>query len=385
MKVQGIVAIAVVAVAIAACGGGGGGGGTAPGGSSGVLPTAAANATATPSSAALPAGYAYDNVTITMAKGTYSTTSVRRAQTVGAGTESIVFTLLQQNGVAVSGAVQTFGLVQTSPGCTLNANQALTCVLPVDAPIGQDVFLAQTFDNVNGTGNLTGSGAVALSVGQNTTNTASIVLNAQVASAYVVAGSFYLGDYNDDSAARRGGQAATRAAAAARRGTLQTTVNSTPVFVVAVDSSGNTILNPSSYNAPIYLQLGFSLWGGESSYYDGVPGTADVTLSVTYANNDPSPCTGGTATISNWYQSFPICSPGDNVTASLSATGGTNPSYYAYIYADLLSSQLQPTPAPSQSPAAFATPSNNSYAEIYVIYPTPSPTPSGGSISVGVQ
>lgn len=383
MKVQGIVALAVVAIAIAACGGGGGGG-SAPSGSTAVLPTTAANPT--PTSAALPAGYAIDAVTISMAKGTYSTTSVRRAQTVGTGTESVVFTLLQQNGQPVTGTPQIFGLIQTSPGCTVNpTTQALTCVLPVDAPIGQDVFLAQTYDEANGTGNLTGSGAVALNVGQNTANTASIVLNAQVASVYVVTGSFYLGAYDDDAVARgKGAQAAARrASVTAKRSPQQTypTINSTPVFVVAVDSSGNTILNPSAYNAPIYLQLAFDYFYGY--FYDG-PATADVTLTVTYGNNDPSPCTpNGTATASDWYQSFPICSPSDNVVATLGSTGGSNPSYDAYIYGYLLSSQLFPTPAPSQSPVPLPTPLTDSYAEIYIEYPpTPAPSPSGGSIQV---
>lgn len=378
MKVQGIVALAVVAIAIAACGGGGGGG-SAPSGSTAVLPTTAANPTPTPSSAALPAGYAVDAVTISMAKDTYSTTSIRRAQTVGAGTESVVFTLLQQNGVPTTGTPQIFGLIQTSPGCTVNSNtQALTCVLPVDAPIGQDVFLAQTYDQSNGTGNLTGSGAVALNVGQNTTNTASIVLNAQVASVYVVTGSFYLGQYYDDAVARgKGAQAAARRASAATRRSPQQnypTINSTPVFVVAVDSSGNTILNPSAYNAPIYLQLAFDYYYGYISY--GIPATADVTLTVTYGNNDPSPCTpNGTATASDWYQSFPICSPGDSIVATLDSTGGSNPSYDAYIYGYLLSSQLFPTPAPSQTPVPLPTPVTDSYADIYIEFP-PTPTPS---------
>lgn len=387
MKVQGIVALAVVAVAIAACGGGGGGG-SAPPVSTAVLPTTAANPTPTPTSAALPAGYAIQPVKITMARGTYSTQSIRRGvQAIGQGTESVVFTLLQQNGAPVTGNPQVFGLIQTSPGCTVDPNtQALTCLLPVDAPIGQDVFLAQTYDQPNGTGNLTGSGAVALSVGQNTTNTASIVLNAQVNAVYIVAGFQYLGEEYDYAAARRGAQALRTQTVhtQAVRSPLQTFNQSTPVFVVAVDSSGNTILNPSAYNAPVYLLLAFdnSTCGNYSC--DSVLATPDVTLTVTYGNNDPSPCTAnGTATAAGWYGVLALCSPSDSVTASLSANLGANPSENAYIYGFITSpAAMYPVPTGSATPGPGPTPTGNTYADIYVTVPTPSPSPSGGSIQV---
>lgn len=370
MKVQGIVALAVVAVAIAACGGGGGGGGSVPSGSVAVVPTSAANATPTPGT--LPANYAVDKVTLSMPKGTYATitSTVRQVQTVGANTESIVFTLLQQNGVTTTGTAQPFGLYNGSVYCTANATTgALSCVLPVDAPIGQDIFLAQTYDGPNGSGNLTGSGAVALSVGQNTTNTASITLSAQVASVYVVAGTSYLG-VPDSLVARHGAQASSRIRSPQAAHTQQATITSLPVYVVAVDSSGNTILNPSAYNAPIYLQMAFDLNCGINSCYDGQYGTADVTLTATYGINDPSPCTGGSASISSWYASLPLCSPSDSVVASLSTNGGTNPSDEAEIYGYITSNLLLPTPAPGQSPTPLPTPSANSFAEIEV-YPTP--------------
>lgn len=396
MKVQTIGALAVFALAIAACGGGGGGG-TAPSGSSvAVLPTAGPTtvaATAAPTSTALPAGYAISKVTLSMPKGTYAASSARKTQAIGVGTESIVFTLLQQNGSPATGAPQVFPLTASSQYCTTNpVTLALNCTLPVGAPIGADVFLAQTYANPDGTGALTGSGAVALSVGQNTSNTASIVLNAQVAAVYVVSGSFYLGNANgyltSQSSARRGAtQAALRAALSSRKGTQQAAlpvVNTSPVFVVAVDSSGNTILNPSVYNAPIYLQLAFDPFYGWA-YYGGT--TADASVTVTYANGDPSTCTGGntTETASDWYQYIAICSPSDNVTAAILANGGVNPSTYAYIYGYILSNQLFPTPAPSMTPVPLPTPIANSYASIYVVVASPSPSPSGGIIQVQPQ
>jgi hypothetical protein len=372
IKERSLIGLAIIAV-LAACGGGGGGGSsvpssTLPGGGGSVAATPTPGVAVSPSS--VPAGDAVASVSITMAKGTYAASS-RRTQAIGTGTQSIVFTLLQQNGTTITGTPQVFGLTMSSTYCTVNATTLnLSCVLPVDAPIGQDVFLAQTYDAANGTGNLTGSGAVALSVGQNTSNTASIVLNAQVAAVYVYAGITYLGGI-PEAIARHAGTEASR-----RPLVLPSTApTSTPIFIVAVDSSGNTILNPSVYNAPIYLQLAFSPYG---SY------TADVTLTATYASGDQSPCTGGTATVSSWYASLPICSPSDTVTASLSPNGGADPSNYAFVFGWTSPSYLVPTPAPAQSPQPLPTfPSTNSYAYLYVTYPTPSPVPSNtGSLTV---
>ncbi len=376
-KERNLIAFAVIAV-LAACGGGGGGGtASLPSGPSSVTatPTPGAIATSTP---ALPAGYAVDSVSITMAKGTYVAASTRNVQAIGTGTQSIVFTLLQQNGVPLTGAPQTFGLTGSSSGCTTNPNtQALTCVLPVNAPVGQDVFLAQTYSNANGTGSLTGSGAVALSVGINSTNTASIVLNAQVASVLVVTGSFYLGNYvNSQAISRRAGTSALRQIAT--QGTVYPNVSSTQVFVVAVDSSGNTILNPSTYSSPVYLQLAYDYTDGLSG---GVPMTADVTLTATYAANDPAPCTGGSATAAGWYTSFALCSPSDIVTASMTPNVLASPSWDAYVLGQTNSNLLLPTPAPNTTPAPIASlPATNSFADIYVIYPT---TPPGNITVIG--
>jgi hypothetical protein len=389
IKERNLIALAVIA-ALAACGGGGGGGGgttALPSGTNPVIatPTPAAVATPTP---VLPAGYAVDAVSITMAKGSYAAASARSAQAIGTGTESIVFTLLQQNGAASTGSPQTFGLTASSAGCTTNPNTgALTCTLPVNAPIGQDVFLAQTYSTANGTGTLTGSGAVVLSVGQNTTNTASIVLNAQVASVVVVAGEPFLGTFGIPGSIARGtGAQAIRRATGSQNQPVSTTINSTQIFVEAADSSGNPILNPSAYNSPIYLQLAFDVDAQGENYY-GLT-TADVTLSVAYGINDPSPCTsGGSATTGAFYGSFALCSPSDIVTASVSATGGVNPSQDAYVFGYTSATSLLPTPAPNTTPTALPTPLANSFAQITVSFPTPAATcpPGDGCLPVTGQ
>ena len=149
-------------------------------------------------------------------------------------------------------------------------------------------------------------------------------------------------------------------------------MTSLQVFVIATDSAGNTILNPSSYNAPVYLQLGFDMYSNP-----------DVTLSATYATSDPSPCTAGTtASTSSFWGSIPICSPSDVVTATL-IPNVSSASYDAYVFAWISSASLVPTPAPSSTPAPFPTnlPATNSYADIYV-YPVATPTPPTGILPV---
>jgi hypothetical protein len=367
-KTRNLTALAIIAV-LAACGGGGGGTSSAPAGGSlvGGLPAATPTPGALPTSGALPAGYLVTSVAITLPAGKYSA-STRRTQTVGTGTTSITFTLLQQNGASATSTPQSFGLTASSKGCAVNQSQALVCTLGVDAPVGQDVFLAQTYD---ANGNLTGSGAVALSVALNSANAAAITLSAQVANVFVVAGSPYLGSsQNLESKARQGAQGSRRSPAGA-----PPYLTSMPVFVIASDSANNTILNPSNYSSPIYVQLGFDLWFDEY--------TPDVTLNVTYGVSDTPPCTAGaTASASGWYASLMLCSPSDNVTATIAANPGNNPSDYGYIYGWVSAASLVPTPAPSQAPIAFQTPSANTFAQFSVNVtppPTPVPTPSGPS------
>jgi hypothetical protein len=267
--------------------------------------------------------------------------------------------------VPATSTPQKFGLTTAYTYCSVNQSQALVCTLGVDAPVGQDVFLAQTYD-VNG--NLTGSGAVALSVALNSTNAAAITLSAQVANVFVVPGSTYLGDYYSQ---QLGSKARTHGAQSVRR-TAQgsnLTLSSIPIYVIASDSTNTTILNPSNYSSPIYLQLAFD-WYYWNMY------TADVTLQVTYGASDTSPCAAGaTATASDWYQSIMLCSPSDQVTASLPASGGANPSDYAYVFGWVTASSLVPTPAPNMTPLPLPTPPSNTYAQFYV-YPTPTPSPS---------
>jgi hypothetical protein len=341
MRIPGIIALGAIAFAVAACGGGGG---STPGSGAAIVPGSLATpgpgaaATATPAGA-LPAGSAIASVSVKLPKGTYAA-ATRRAQTIGANTESITFTLLQVNGVAASRTPQSCGLTASSPGCATNAGTGnLVCTLSVGAPVGtNDVFLAQTFSGPNGTGTLTGSGAVAFSVAQNAVNSASISLNAQVASIYLVSSSPYLGPNPYSTAqpasVRRAIPSGFRAPQTAVTGG---TANTLRVFVIALDSAGNIILNPSSYDTPITLQLAFQY------------GNPDVTLSATYAPGDPSPCTGGTAGASGFYGYLPICSPSDTVTATL-VSGVSGGAQYGIIIGTIGATPAFPTPASNTTP-----------------------------------
>ena len=76
IKERNLIALAVIAV-LAACGGGGGGGtSTLPSGTNSVTATPTPGVVATPTPV-LPAGYAVDAVSITLAKGTFAAASSR--------------------------------------------------------------------------------------------------------------------------------------------------------------------------------------------------------------------------------------------------------------------------------------------------------------------
>ncbi len=399
MKVQSIVALAVVALAIAACGGGGGGGTTPSSPSNALLPTnapvagpttAPTGSTAAPATAApLPAGYAVANVTITIPKASV-VSSARRAQTIGTGTQSITFTLLQNNGVVVSNppTPQSYGLTSTSPGCSTSAQSGnLVCTLNVNAPVttagNTDIFLAQTYTGTNGTGSNTGSGAVQLSVAINAANSASLSLSGQVSSVYLASTAAYLG-VPSSAVARRGASsvnraaaqaaakaaAARRATAAARAGTAQASVSSIRIFVIALDSSGNTVLNPATFSSPVTLQMIYT--------YNGAPdtsGTPDVNLSVAYNSAvDPNGCgsnaqPAGNPAATPSFGVVYVCAPTDVITATFVPVTSNAASSAIIIGSvggsgNLSAPNGQPTALPTSYPSGINTVSFSIYQVI---------------------
>jgi hypothetical protein len=134
------------------------------------------------------------------------------------------------------------------------------------------------------------------------------------------------------------------------------------VFVIALDGSGNTILNPSIYDSPISLQLVYTDQNSDPLY----PGVPDVTLSVAYSSSiDPGGCNGN-ATTSTSYGSVQVCSPADVVTATFdnNANGSPNISIIGSVGA----TGYFPVPSPPATPEPFpnATPAGASYIVIPV-------------------
>lgn len=325
MRVQSIMALAVVALAIAACGGGGGTSAPSsvvPGGNS----TPAATATTPSGSSALP------QFKVTITTGASSSSKVRQPKEIAAGSNSITFTLLQTSGTG-SVSPQTFPLT----------NCAVSCTLSVSAPTGTDVFLVQTFSSSTGTGSMLSSGALSVAVVQNSTTTASISLNGTVSNVVLAATSSYLGQVSEAKARGAAPQAQTRATLSGGY------ITSASIYVIALDNQNNVILNPTTYSEPITLQQTFD--------YGYNP---DVTLSVTSA------ATGVTSTTSAAYGTLTVTSPSDKISAT-SIAGVTNPSFNYYLAAYFGSS----TPAPAST--AYPSPLPSSIPELQLSVTLPSP------------
>jgi hypothetical protein len=308
--------LATIAV-LAACGGGGSSSLPASGGAGGV------GAPAGP-----PAGQAAVRFSISV-PGVGTASNSRRAQFVDPSTQSLTMTLLQNNGVAANGTAQgPFNLTPGSAGCT--GINPLVCTFSLNAPIGNDVFLANTFSGPNATGPL-GSGAVTLSVVQNATNSANLTLTGPVTTVnlgstnsatfdtlwdgngpFVPVPASVLLAAESDSKARAGAQTNTRAHATGSRHPLVLStlvpmpVASERIFINALDAAGELIINPTQFNQPVQLTL--SLNGG--------------TQNVTLADTPPAglSCPGsGTSTTANGGFVL-VCSPSDVVTLTLIPT-----------------------------------------------------------------
>jgi len=388
IKERSLIGLAVVAV-LAACGGGGGGG-----------------SSTTPSSPTQLEAPTQWSITIPNATG--SSSSSRRAQYVDPNTKSITLTLLQNNGVSVTSAPQgPYNLSAGQPGCVTVTN-GVTCTFSVNAPIGTDVFTATTYSQLNGVSPL-GSGAVALSVVQNTTNTASLTLFGPIQSILAVSnnsansdtlwngnGAFYPITYTQAQAfynqyyssnARRGAQAGVTAPITSER-----------LYLIASDINGNTILNPTTYNQPITLTLNFLNFQGY-----GAPN--NVTLSDT-----PPSGLGTASSTSTSGGTVQVYSPADVVTLTLNPSvfspilpfvyvGGGN--YLAANFVEVstslaspppnfvpqnfyLTAENEPTPTPTPSPTPSPTPTPTPPPPTPTPTPTPTPVPTG-NISVEPQ
>jgi hypothetical protein len=388
IKVRNLIALGTVVFvgALAACGGGGGGGSSVPGASTGTG-TGTTNTGGGGITLGANQAVAQFSITVPASSGSGSS-SARRAQTIAAGTASITLQLLQNNGNAVSPPVTQgpFNLTAGAPGCSGASVSPVTCTFQIAAPAGNDVYLATTF---NSSGTALGSGAVALDVVLNTTNTANLTLTGPVQSVLVVSNNAAFSDslwngvgyfypytwtqYISDAVARR---SAPQVLASSSPTPTPTAPSSERLYVIAEDASGDQILNPTTYNQPIVLTAAFT-----NTYYNGYytySGPANVLLTDT----PPSGIGSGTQSGS----SVQVYSPGDVTTASLIPTINS-PEYccgyiylnFAFITASLaspppgfapytlnLTAEVVPTPAPTPTPVPTGSP-----------VPTPSPSPTG--------
>jgi virginiamycin B lyase len=178
---------AFIAVLAAGCSGGGGTSATPP--------------------AVQPPSKATASVTFTMHWGTGSASAQRNPRYVPPTAKSV--------SVSVNGGTPQY----------LNA-PATTLV--IDAPVGTDTFVFQTYDEQNGQGNVLSRASVTQTIVLGAANNVSAVLNGVVASVAI----------SLSNAAPNAGVPAT--------------VN---VNVAAKDADGNTIVGPGDYSVPIHLAI----------------------------------------------------------------------------------------------------------------------------------
>src|SRR5271165_2036410 len=132
---------------VAGCGGGGGGGGSLPAASSGGAIAPSSPATNAPSGGATAPPNVTMSLTVTI-PGKKSSSRARGPQYIAPNSGSMTLTLLTVNGVAVTGTAQgPYNLTPgpTNPNCVVATNT--TCTFQISAPVGTDIFLANTYSS----------------------------------------------------------------------------------------------------------------------------------------------------------------------------------------------------------------------------------------------
>jgi streptogramin lyase len=191
--------------------------------------------------------------------GTSATPNVSGAQQ-NKGTSSVTFTMhwgtgtaaVQRNPRYVPATARSVS-VSVNGGTPQYLNAPATTIV-IDAPVGTDTFVFQTYDDQNGQGNVLSRASVTQTVVLGAANSVSAVLNGVVASVSI----------SLSNPAPNAGVPAT--------------VN---VNVAARDADGNTIVGPGDYSVPIHLAINDATNSG--------------TLSLS-TNNLPNPSTTATLT-----------------------------------------------------------------------------------------
>jgi len=368
----------IAGLSVVACGGGGGT--SAPPGPAPNPSSSGSSSNPGGSGAAVaPASFK-----ITIPSSGSSGSSARRSpRSIAANTQSVTFTLQQStaSGAPIGAVEGPYALTPSSQGCA-TVSAGLQCTISVNATIGTDVYTVNTYSTTNAAaGTQNGSGAFSIVVQANQANTASLTLSGTVASVLL--------STNIPSPA----YAPPLYAYGPTLGLPGSTGYPTSgrLYAIALDSSGNTILAPETYNTPVYVSLlSSSVLNTTPSSVGRRPlspnlGTIYGQVSVTYAASDGGSEAGTTATTSGSSETLPIYSPQDVITVKTLASDAYTSTYigeYIFAYASIGSTPpatlsslgtngvqiaIVPnsaSPAPSPSPVPSASP-----------VPSPSPSP----------
>ena len=384
------VVLAIVA-SLAACGGGGGGG-------SAVQAPSTTAPTSAPST--LPAGYAQAAFTITIpsasgtsARARHAAASTRRPKTVPAGTQSITFTLLKSSnaGATTGVASPVYALVAGAPGCTGGAETGppLTCTLQLQAPIGEDIYLASVYSNPNGTG-YNGSGATYINVQNNAVNTASLTLSGTVATVYLsTSASFGANNFGGATVEAAcltlvPGVPESECVGGDVSGTVPASVR---IFVVGLDSSGNQIITPDTFGSAVVLTVASNAVDDDSMFRrhsaaqrrpmifspDATPTPNPSPNPEDVVQLTDTPTSGSATSTSPGNPSLTVAGPSDQVTAT--AVGTTDQTEYLQVTATV-------NGTPQSSLVALETFQNSCSPDFGTppfdctgASPTPTPTP----------
>jgi streptogramin lyase len=210
-----IPAVLVIAGMLSACGGGGSGMGSSVPSAPGTLPSQMAQ------------------VTFTM-KWNDATPSSIQPKYVPATARSV--------SVSVNG------------GSPQYVNSPATTIV-IDAPVGTDTFVFQTYDDQNGQGNVLSRASVTKTIVAGAANTVTAVLNGVVASVTIS-----LSNPSPNAG-------------------VPATVN---VNVAAKDADGNTIVGPGDYSVPIKLAVNDSTNSGTLSLSTNTLPNSSTTATLTY-------------------------------------------------------------------------------------------------------
>jgi len=175
---------------------------------------------------------------------------------------SVTFTMHWNTGTVTSSVRSPRYVPPTARSVSVSVNggtpqylNAPATTITIDAPIGTDTFVFQTYDDQNGQGNVLSRASVTQPIVSGAANTVNAVLNGVVASVTI----------SLSNAAPNAGVPAT--------------VN---VNVAARDADGNTIVGPGDYSVPIHLAVSDSTNSGTLSLStNNLPNSA-TTATLTY-------------------------------------------------------------------------------------------------------